>query len=499
MSSETATSAGKEVLHLSDLPTPAFVINRQALLRNCRRVRSHAAKNGIAKLRPHIKTHKTAEGAFVQAFGRLPGSVCAENPGGEDVEKGAEIVGFVASTLPEIDMILAASTKYSSQISTLLSRGGSNPFKDVLYGVPISKSKLARIDALNKAGLSVHVLIDHPDQLQACEEYVERSRLESRLAPPGGGGGNGGGASDTTPYFTAFLKLDTGYHRAGVPRTQYGLDLASRLMTSKSVKLRGVYSHCGHAYAASSARELDEIARSDVGTMRAFLSDLVAHMESMGWGEYARLRVPNLIVSAGSTPSLFHHSNVARGGDGDGGGAVGVKLELHPGNYTLFDRQQLHIGSCPSEHDIAGTVLASVIGHYPDRNTILLDAGALALSKDGTPQGGACAIAGRDDLECVASSQEVTIVRLRQRFSEGEGEDNDANGSYNAGVQERFPFDEFPLGSRVRLLPNHSCLAAACFDRYHIVDEDEEEALVASGRVLDDVEVVDQWVPARGW
>ncbi|MGE3525230.1 MAG: hypothetical protein AB7I33_04840, partial [Gemmatimonadales bacterium] len=27
----------------------------------------------------------------------------------------------------------------------------------------------------------------------------------------------------------------------------------------------------------------------------------------------------------------------------------------------------------------------------------------------------------------------------------------------------------FPTGERVRIVPNHSCLTVACFDRYHVV------------------------------
>jgi D-serine deaminase-like pyridoxal phosphate-dependent protein len=41
-----------------------------------------------------------------------------------------------------------------------------------------------------------------------------------------------------------------------------------------------------------------------------------------------------------------------------------------------------------------------------------------------------------------------------------------------------------PVGTRVRIVPNHSCLTAAMFDVYHAVD---------GGRV------VGEWRPARGW
>jgi D-serine deaminase-like pyridoxal phosphate-dependent protein len=40
-----------------------------------------------------------------------------------------------------------------------------------------------------------------------------------------------------------------------------------------------------------------------------------------------------------------------------------------------------------------------------------------------------------------------------------------------------------PVGTRVRILPNHSCLTVACFDEYHVVDRDR---------------VVDRWKIWRG-
>jgi D-serine deaminase-like pyridoxal phosphate-dependent protein len=41
-----------------------------------------------------------------------------------------------------------------------------------------------------------------------------------------------------------------------------------------------------------------------------------------------------------------------------------------------------------------------------------------------------------------------------------------------------------PVGTRLRIIPNHSCLTAAMYEEYQIVDD---------GRV------VDRWRPVRGW
>lgn len=54
---------------LQDLMTPAFVINLCAFETNCRRMLDVAKKNNVF-IRPHVKTHKTREGCYIQATGR---------------------------------------------------------------------------------------------------------------------------------------------------------------------------------------------------------------------------------------------------------------------------------------------------------------------------------------------------------------------------------------------------------------------------------------------
>ena len=52
---------------LDDLPTPSFIVNRRAFKENCQKLRTSAYANGIVRLRPHVKTHKTKEGCLIQA------------------------------------------------------------------------------------------------------------------------------------------------------------------------------------------------------------------------------------------------------------------------------------------------------------------------------------------------------------------------------------------------------------------------------------------------
>ena len=121
---------------------------------------------------------------------------------------------------------------------------------------------------------------------------------------------------------------------------------------------------------------------------------------------------------------------------------------------------------------MAFSVLATVIGHYPGRGRIVINAGALALSKDPGPThvdgscgyGTVCSLDGQPlpGLRLVATSQEHGTVRC--------GIDRDT--------------DRHPVGARLRIVPNHSCLTAAGYDRYYVVRGEQ---------------VVDEWRPVKGW
>lgn len=202
-------------MKVKDLPTPAFVINRHAFAKNCQEVLDYACRNNF-KLRPHVKSHKTIEGAFLQATGKSfdPDVVSTSS------DFNSVVSGFVTSTLPEVAMMVDAAEKY-----------GGAPFNDILYGVPIVSSKLATLVTLKKklscltGGGQIHVLVDHVDQVQQIEDFVK------------------GDNTSTASKFTAFLKLDTGYHRAGVPCDGHGVKVATAIIESSALELVGVYSH----------------------------------------------------------------------------------------------------------------------------------------------------------------------------------------------------------------------------------------------------------------
>jgi D-serine deaminase-like pyridoxal phosphate-dependent protein len=116
------------------------------------------------------------------------------------------------------------------------------------------------------------------------------------------------------------------------------------------------------------------------------------------------------------------------------------------------------LGVCAIE-DIAVSVLTSVIGHQADRNWIITDAGWMALSRDrGTAKqrvdqgyGLVCDLGGRpiDDLIVAETNQEHGIIAER----------------HGAAID----LGRFPVGTLLRILPNHACATAAQHPHYNVI------------------------------
>ena len=364
----------------SHLATPAFLVDRNIVQRNCDRMREKAVASNVI-FRPHAKTHKTIEIARMQHGG-------ATGP-------------MTVSTLAEAEM---------------LAEGG---FGDLTYAVPIGPDKLARAAAIAKRVERLNILLDSDEALRAVEAFSNAEGV----------------------VFDAFLKIDCGYHRAGIdPDSPASLELATRMLRSKALRFHGLLTHAGHSYNAHNVDEIRRYAEAETSAVSRFRDRLR--------GPRAEGRGPSLIRSIGSTPTA---SVSTRFEDCD---------EVRPGNYVFYDAFQASIGACSFE-DVAVSVLTTVVGSYPERGSLIVDAGALALSKDlgaGSEFGVACDLSLRPlAMRIVALSQE--------------------HGKVLAS-------DPPPVGTKLRIVPNHSCLTSAMFPSYVVLE---------GGRI------VDSWRPCRGW
>ena len=244
----------------------------------------------------------------------------------------------------------------------------------------------------------------------------------------------------------ALIEVDTGERRGGVPAHGPALlDLAAALGAS----LAGVITHAGHSYGARSADQLDAVAEAEHGGV-TFAA--------------ARLREAGhdlSIVSMGSTPTALHAQHL------DG------VTEVRAGVYMFGDLFQMQIGGHGLE-SIALTVLSSVIGRRPVERRILLDAGGLALSKDHSPQAAAVDYGFGRVLDASGPPGLGGAV-VRQAYQEHGMVDCDPS----------LPFPDLPIGTKLRIAPNHACMTAAAHDRYYVVDGGDE--------------VVAVWTRVNGW
>ena len=219
--------------------------------------------------------------------------------------------------------------------------------------------------------------------------------------------------------------------------------LVRRLADSEAIDFRGLLTHAGHAYRARSRSEAYEVACEERNLMTA----IAAEVRDLG------VEIPE--VDKAEYPPWYAC-------------LTGV-TEARPGNYVFFDAFQAAIGSCDLD-DIAFSVLATVISVDTEQGRSIVDAGALALSKDPGPTHvePECGFGLPVTLEDQHPLPGLRLIGLTQEHGTLTG----------PGVEALHP------GTQIRILPNHSCLSAACFDRYHVLRGNE---------------VVEEWHPVRGW
>jgi D-serine deaminase-like pyridoxal phosphate-dependent protein len=154
-------------------------------------------------------------------------------------------------------------------------------------------------------------------------------------------------------------------------------------------------------------------------------------------------------VSVGSTPTALSAQHLR-----------GVN-EVRAGVYIFFDLVIAGIGVCTTE-EIAISVLCSVIGHQRESGWVITDGGWMSMSRDrGTqnqPQdygyGMVCDADGRPipELAFESANQEHGVLT----WTGGNGIDL---------------ADRFPIGSQLRILPNHACATAAQHEGYVVLPD----------------------------
>ncbi|MBY8848340.1 alanine racemase [Saccharothrix sp. MB29] len=351
----------------------------------------------------------------------------------------AHLDGLGAALRPHV------KTAKSVEVARLLFDGGVGPitvstlaeaeafadagFTDVVYAVGIAPDKLDRVIALRRRGVDLVVLLD--SAAQAVE--VARASREHGVPVP------------------ALVEVDCDGHRGGVLPGDPAVLAIAEALVSGGAELRGVLTHAGESYFAYTPEALVAAAEAERLAAVRVAEDLRA----------AGHEVP--VVSVGSTPTAHAVTDL-----------TGV-TEVRAGNYVFFDLVMAGIGVCRVD-DLALSVVTTVIGHRPDKGWIMTDGGWMATSRDrGTARQpvdqGYGLVADLDgtpypDLLMTDASQEHGTLSVRP------------------GSAAALP--ELPVGTRVRVLPNHACATAAQHDRYHVTSPGSRA-----------VEAV--WPRVRGW
>ena len=296
---------------------------------------------------------------------------------------------------------------------------------DILYAVCISPPKLAQAQRLRERGCALTVVVD---SVAAAQAVV-----------------------NTGHPFDVMIEIDTDGHRAGVkPEAELLLQVGRTLHEGGAV-LKGVMTHAGASYECRSEAALQAMAEQE----RCRCVRAAERLRAAG--------LPCPEVSVGSTPtalSALHLDGVT---------------EVRAGVYVFQDLVMHGVGVCGTD-EIALSVLCTVIGHQQEKGWVLVDAGWMAMSRDlGVPglpvdhgYGAVCDESGAliDGFIMGSANQEHGILWWR-------------DGHADTGLVTRWP-----VGTRLRVLPNHACATAAQFPHY--------EVLAADGSLQ-------QWPRFYGW
>lgn len=357
-------------MKITDLRTPAVLVDRVRVERNLARMQAAADARGLG-LRPHAKTHKSPAMARRQ------------------LERGA--VGICCAKLGEAEVFADAGVE------------------DIRLPYPLHPVNADRVLALlDRVRLSFVV-----DDVEVAREW-SRSMT---------------GAGRTVDVL---VKVDVGFHRCGIdPGAADAAAVVARVAELPGLNFRGLLSHAGHAYGASSEEEARQIAIGERETLtrlaQAAQADGAACVE----------------ISVGATPTARFSA------------ALDGLTELRPGNYIYFDRTQVGLGAAAWD-DCALTVLARVVSR-PAHDRIILDSGSKTLTNDlargfsPSPGYGAVLQAMQEPVP----DEQLLVERLSEE---------------HANVRVLNGRSALRTGDLVRIVPNHSCVVSNLVDAAWLVD-----------------------------
>ncbi len=289
-------------------------------------------------------------------------------------------------------------------------------FTDILYAVGMVPAKLPQALALRRQGCQLKIITDSEASSAAIAAF----------------------GREHGEVFEVWLEIDSDGHRSGLKPDGPVLLAVAQTLHQGGVKLGGVMTHAGSSYELNTPEALTAMAAQE----RDACVIAADRLRAAG--------LPCPVVSIGSTPTALAAHRL------DG------VTEVRAGVYVFFDLVMHNIGVCTTS-EIALSVLTTVIGHQADKGWVIVDAGWMAMSRDrGTQKqqqdfgyGQVCDSAGQvlPGYTLSSANQEQGILSRQ--------------GTPDADIATRFP-----IGTQLRILPNHACATGAQYPHYQALAPD---------------------------
>jgi D-serine deaminase-like pyridoxal phosphate-dependent protein len=278
----------------AQIEKPTLLLDETTARANIRRMARKAADLQV-RFRPHFKTHQSAE-----------------------IGEWFREEGVSAITVSSLDM-----AQYFADAG----------WQDITLAFPVNIRQIRTVRELARR-VHLELLVESVETVDALAQHMD-SDLD------------------------LWIKIDVGNHRTGLAWDQPGeiFSVARAIQQAPNLRLRGLLTHAGQTYGATSSDHVRSIFQETVGWMNTARADL------------SRQGFRDLELSVGDTPGC---SLCETFGNVD---------EVRPGNFVFYDGQMLKVGACSADQ-VAAALVCPVVAKHPQRSEVVLYGGAVHLSKD---------------------------------------------------------------------------------------------------------------------
>lgn len=221
------------------------------------------------------------------------------------------------------------------------------------------------------------------------------------------------------------IDIDTGDSRTGVQPGQDTLILAKKIIELPGMKLKGIFTHDGHSYSAKNILEVKQISKKSQENM----------IETVNLLKKEGINIEE--ISIGSTPS-FLVSEIIPG-----------ITEIRPGTYIFMDVAQ---GNLLEDYTRCAITVLTTVTNKPALNRVVVDAGTKALTAY-VRGAGVCQTHGYG---IIKNRPEIYLESL-----------SDEHGVFTVS-----PENEYKIGDKLQIIPNHVCPVCNLYDYIYGVSDD---------------------------